>query len=131
MDGPLVLDQELGNALFAPPDVVVENHADRPPGTADVRHSTGAKNVGFVRDAEVYAGDANKKGAQAGRPSVGRWQGRNHLRGTQSRTSSNSKRATPHSLLFELVFFSWMNFTLRRSEERRVGKECVGPCRSR
>src|SRR3546814_12644154 len=72
-------------------------------------------NVGFVRDAEVYAGDANKKGAQAGRPSVGRWQGRNHLRGTQSRTSSNSKRATPHSLLFELVFFSWMNFTLRRA----------------
>src|SRR3546814_14120600 len=125
MDGPLVLDQELGNALFAPPDVVVENHADRPPGTADVRHSTGAKNVGFVRDAEVYAGDANKTGAQAGRPPVGRWHGRNHLRGTQSRTSSNPKRATPHLLLFEWVFFSWMNFSLH------TDCRCAGACFSR
>src|SRR3546814_11578082 len=104
MDGPLVLDQELGNALFAPPDVVVENHADRPPGTADVRHSTGAKNVGFVRDAEVYAGDANKKGAQAGRPSVGRWQGRNTLPGTLRETSRNPRRARPNPWWFELVF---------------------------
>src|SRR3546814_8587055 len=126
MDGPLVLDQELGNALFAPPDVVVENHADRPPGTADVRHSTGAKNVGFVRDAEVYAGDANKKGAQAGRPSVGRWQGRNHLRGTQSRTSSNSKRATPHSRseehtseLQSLMRISYDVFCLKKQKTKK------------